>query len=216
MSVAVLYADPARGPYVPLVGAESVYGVERDARRYYGPGPVVAHPPCGPWGSLASFCYLQDPGAAPLAVVQVRKLGGVLEHPRGSRLWELMRLPRPDITPPLPLGQREWALQVDQVDWGHPARKRTWLLFVGLHPSDLPPLPRRRAPTHVVSSSCDPASRGYSPRPKLWGSETHLTPPAFARWLVECARRCARPALDPLDTTLTRRAVSEENRGVPE
>ncbi len=210
VSVAVLYADPARGPYVPLVGAENVYGVERDARRYYGPDPVVAHPPCGPWGRLRPHCFKQDPACGPTAVMQVRRSGGVLEHPHGSRLWEFMRLPAPEITPPLPLGQHEWSLQVDQVDFGHRAIKRTWLLICGLPPGELPPIPPRRRATATVSSSL--RDRQKLPRVMSW--ETHLTPVPFAEWLLEIARRC-RP-LDPLDTTLTRRAVSEENRGVPE
>ena len=66
--VAVLYADLASGPYPSRVvdcwGQATKLGYqtdmftqpERDARQYAGPLPVVAHPPCGPWG-LFSWNY---------------------------------------------------------------------------------------------------------------------------------------------------------------
>ncbi len=177
VTVSALYVDTERGPYRDLVGGENCYGVDRDARTFRGPGPVVAHPPCGPWGGLRMFCTKQDPSLAPIAVAQVRKYGGVLEHPCGSLLWRHCGMPRPFRRLPSFVG-REWALQVDQVRWGHPCRKRTWLFFVGVTPRDLPPLPRSRAATHCIDSS----SRKL---PYLEKGKRHLTPSPFARWLLE-------------------------------
>lgn len=49
MTIAAIYVMP-RGPYYGLPDVIP-YGLpERDARKYAGPWPVVAHPPCGRWG----------------------------------------------------------------------------------------------------------------------------------------------------------------------
>lgn len=54
--VAVLYVDP-RGPYPSMVA--DWYDESRDARGYAGPYPVVAHPPCGPWGALKHLSHIK-------------------------------------------------------------------------------------------------------------------------------------------------------------
>lgn len=209
VTVAVLYADPARGPYVPLVGAENVYGIERDARRYYGPGPVVAHPPCGPWSRLRVLAYRDDPATAPTAVMQVRRCGGVLEHPEGSALWAAMGLPPASCTPPLPW-VREWTLRIDQCDFGHPCAKPTWLFFVGVGAADLPPLPRRRRPTAVIDKKRLKSGDRSSSLPWLPQRARHLTPPGLAAWLVAAVRR-ADAALDPVDTTVTGSGIGRDS-----
>ena len=68
---AALYIDPARGPYPALLDPDRCWGVDRDAKLYTGPGPVIAHPPCGPWGRLAHLCTRQDPECGTRAVEQV-------------------------------------------------------------------------------------------------------------------------------------------------
>jgi len=82
--VVALYVDP-RGPYPKLVA--DWYDEKRDARTYDGPLPIVAHPPCGPWGRLRHLSRKDSPELAIRAVEQVRRWGGVLEHPEGSLLW---------------------------------------------------------------------------------------------------------------------------------
>lgn len=69
---------------------------ERDARKYEGPNPVVAHPPCQRWGKMWAGQPLwikrtgerkkkgDDGGCFEAALAAVRKYGGVLEHPMGS------------------------------------------------------------------------------------------------------------------------------------
>ena len=196
MNTQALYVDLDRGPYVDLLGAANCWGVERDAKTYAGPGPVVAHPPCGPWGSLRKFCTKQDPECGPRAVEQVRAFGGVLEHPQGSLLWRRCGLPRPFRSVPT-FAPREWSLSVQQVDWGHPTVKPTWLLFVGVDPRSLPPMPPPGTPTHCLSGSAKPGDRGYTGRPVLWSRDAHLTPPAFARWLVDAASSAKGYRLSP-------------------
>ena len=196
MTVAALYIDAARGPYAALPDVDA-WGEDRDARLYAGPHPIVAHPPCGPWGRLSHLCTRQDPALALRAVEQVRAFGGVLEHPAASRLWAACGLPAPWLDPPMFAG-REWALEVEQCRWGHPARKLTWLLLVDVAPADLPPIPPWQEPTAVIDTTAKHKGQGLG---KATGearlthvpkSRRHLTPPDFARWLVAAASR-ARP-----------------------
>lgn len=126
------------------------------------------------------------------AVRQVRTFGGVLEHPEFSTLWPAAGLPAP--------GQRDefggWTLPVSQHWWGHRAEKRTWLYVVGCEPSELPAIPLVLGEsTHVIAQSrsrggarLKKGMRGW--RPECSKAEREHTPPDFAAWLVELARRC--------------------------
>lgn len=189
--VAALYVDPLRGPYMSIPGV-SVWGwadarqssfYDRDARTYAGPYPVVAHPPCGPWGRFRRR-YRGGEGAAdcgPRAVAQVREWGGALEHPAGSKLWPVCGMPPPKAAPDAWGG---WTLRLEQVDWGHPCRKPTWLYIVGTE--TIPPAPAHGEPTHCMVR----LHRNPHELPELPKRYRHLTPPAFAAWLVSVARRC--------------------------
>lgn len=117
--VVALYVDP-RGPYPGLV--TDWYDEKRDARTYTGSLPVVAHPPCGPWGRLRHLSKHDDPQHGIDAVSVVRRLGGVLEHPKDSKLWGACQIPRPD-EPADAWGG--FTIRVNQVDWGHPCVKPT-------------------------------------------------------------------------------------------
>lgn len=190
INVAALYVDP-RGPYPKLLGPEYCWDEARDARTYAGPWPVVAHPPCGPWGQLRHLYKGDQSDCAIRAVEQVRRFGGVLEHPAGSQLWRHCGLPRPG-------GfldeDGNFTLEVEQCAWGHPARKRTWLFLVGV------PLPRgwsaKGAPTHWVSGGRNPNRKGgrrgggiVPPGIKVCSAQQRRrTPIAFAEWLITLAR----------------------------
>lgn len=179
--VAALYVDP-RGPYPALLGADRCWDEARDARTYAGPWPVVAHPPCGPWSRLRAFCTRQPRELAPIAVEQVRRWGGVLEHPASSTLWREYRLPPPG---GLPDEYGGWSVEVDQCAWGHRARKRTWLYVVGTKPSDVVLLTGGE-PTHTVTTSR--RVHGDS-LPEMPQRERRMTPLAFAQFLIDIARR---------------------------
>jgi len=179
-----------------FVRADSVYktmaGVDawdelRDARRWPGGGPAVAHPPCRIWAKLRQFAKASDPVAerqlAIDAVRQVREFCGVIEHPAESTLWAHCGMPTPGRAPDAFGG---WTAEIRQCDWGHRAEKRTWLYIVGVHPDDLPALPPRAEPTGVIKPQ-----RGVlrDHRKIVTKAEREHTPPAFAAWLVELARR---------------------------
>lgn len=183
--VAALYVDP-RGPY-PSMGDVDAWDAERDARLYDGPHPVVAHPPCGPWGKLRHLCRQQDATCGLTAVEQVRAFGGVLEHPAHSRLFDACGLPRPG---ELPDAWGGVTIEVEQVRWGHCARKRTWLYLVGVR--EVGALPPPREPTHWISGgrhrtgSRTPIPAGIR---AASSQQSRRTPPAFAEWLVSLARK---------------------------
>lgn len=189
MTVAALYIDP-RGPY-PRMPNVDCWDEKRDARLYAGPHPVVAHPPCGPWGALKHLCKRDDRELAIEAVAQVRRFGGVLEHPARSGLWRACDLPLPG---QLPDAWDGITIEVEQCDWGHACRKPTWLYLVGVRPARYPRMPRRE-PTHGIwYGDFERAGRAG---PLLRGASKEIrrrTPPAFAEFLVSLAREARRNA----------------------
>lgn len=201
--VQALYID-SRGPYPALLGAGSCWDQARDARYYDGPEAVVAHPPCGPWGRLKHLYKGTEHDCAPRALSQVCAYGGVLEHPANSDLWACAGLPKPGEEKRFVRGSG-FTIQVDQCDWGHVARKSTWLYIVGLSGREIDKLfcyaAGRRGtgtPTHWVSgfksrSRC--ATATGSPVPdgiKICSAQQRRrTPPEFAKWLISIAERCS-------------------------
>lgn len=181
-TVAVLFAR-ADSNYKQLPGTD-VYDIERDARTYDGPHPVVAHPPCRAWGRLRQFANPRpdERNLGRLAVALVSEFGGVLEHPAGSTLWSAQHLPKP--------GERDswggWTLAAPQKWWGHKAEKETWFYIVGCEPTDIPALPIVLGEaTHVVQTR-----KRRDHRPHITKSEREHTPLPLAEWLIELARRC--------------------------
>jgi len=166
--------------------------VQRNA--FYWPGgmPVVAHPPCAQWGTLRHMAR-RDPmekACAFAALAAVREWGGVLEHPKRSKLWPLMGLPAPGESADRCGG---WTLAVDQWWWGHEAQKSTLLYIVGVGPGDvpeLPPVPPGRPPKVIGTSGRNSDGTRNRERPSMEAAEREHTPPRFAEWLVELARRC--------------------------
>lgn len=180
--VAVLFAR-VDSIYKTLPGVD-VYDINRDARTFSGSMPIVAHPPCRSWGRLRQFAQPRDgeKELGPWAVEQVRRWGGVLEHPAESTLWAHCSMPAPGRFPDEWGG---WSFAVDQFHFGHRAEKSTWLYVVGLDPDALPPIPRREGrPTHCVRPT-----KSYPRLPSITKAEREHTPPALAVWLVETARR---------------------------
>ena len=149
--ITVLFAR-ADSVYKSMSGCD-VYDAARDARTWLGGTPVIAHPPCRAWCRLRYFAKNVPPDEKALAIFaveQVRKFGGVLEHPYGSTLWDAANLPRP--------GERDswggWTLSMPQFWFGHRAEKATFFYIVGCEPSAVPEIPFKLGePTHVVKTS---------------------------------------------------------------
>lgn len=175
-----------------------VWDKQRDASKYQGPNPVVAHPPCRAWSQLRGLAN-PEPGEKELAIFAidtVRKYGGVLEHPKSSSLWPVVGLPEP--------GEMDefggWTLQVIQRDFGHKANKATRLYIVGCEINNIPAIPfalgeaeyvcgaarRRKDGTRLLKGAA-----GW--RPEVTKSEREGTPINFAVWLIELAKNCAGP-----------------------
>lgn len=187
-NVAVLYVDP-KGPYSKIDGVD-LWGEDRDARKYKGTYPVVAHPPCNRWGKMAPVNLKrwgtpigEDGGCFEKALASVRTWGGVLEHPQGSIAWKTFNLEKPRGLLWTRIGPNEWVGEVWQSDYGHLATKKTWLLFVGKnYPEQY--LTERTNGTHQVGGGIH---TGNNKKPRLKQSVTHLTPPKFAEYLVRLA-----------------------------
>lgn len=178
--------------YKTLPGCD-VWDADRDARKWPGGYPVVAHPPCRAWGRLSHMAKPRDDekDLARWAVSQVREWGGVLEHPSASKLWVDQRLPPP--------GERDqwggWTLPVHQHWFGHKAEKSTLLYIVGCEPNDAPPIPMKLGRAeYVIASSLHRSKKATWARPEVPDAEREHTPAELARWLVDTARRCAKEA----------------------
>lgn len=187
--IVALYIDP-RGPYPALLGAENCWDEARDATKFDDwKRPVIAHPPCGPWSSLRHLSQEVTHDLAIVALAQVSGCGGVLEHPATSGLWDAQSLPKP--------GEPEdeqggYTIEVQQCEWGHVARKRTWLYLVRVPRSALrgPPFPGRR-PTHWCSGgrTKNPGMGAtVPPGIKVCSStQRRKTPRLFAEYLIHLA-----------------------------
>jgi hypothetical protein len=156
--IAALFVSP-RGPYAGLPDVD-LWDEARDARRYDGPYSVVAHPPCDRWCQMAPVNQARyghaigdDGGCFESALASVRKVGGVLEHPALSLAWDRFGLTRPPSGGGWVKGWcGGWSAHVEQRNYGHRARKATWLYAYGLTP---PPLQWGRGPAPEAWISAD-------------------------------------------------------------
>ena len=200
--IAALYVAK-NGPYFGLKNVDP-WDLDRDARKYSGPHPVVAHPPCERWGRYwsggpsAKVRRLKgdDLGCFDRALWAVNTFGGVLEHPAHSHAWAYY-----GISPPEPHGK--WWLtrfganicQVAQGNYGHPAEKLTWLYMKRPTGKILPDLIWGRCPGkqrldegfHSKEERAAARAAGKKPIPRLSKIENSHTPDAFRDLLIELA-----------------------------
>lgn len=173
--------------YKTMPGVDA-WDAARDALAWPGGYPVVAHPPCRAWGQLRRFAKPR-PGEmdlAPWAVEQVRRWGGVLEHPAKSSLWPALGLPEPALRD----SYGGWTMPLLQFDWGHRASKATRLYIVGIEPRDVPavPLVLGVAPCVIGGSKRNKAGVRRQDRPEISKQDRERTPVDLAEWLVALAR----------------------------
>lgn len=201
--IAALFVEK-NGPYANLPGVD-VWDIERDARKYNGPWPVVAHPPCERWGRYWSGGPSakvrrelgDDGGCFAAALDAVRRFGGVLEHPAHSHAFKEFGLGKPIgdwKKSPFGLG---FICHVEQGHYGHAARKATWLYVVPVNPfENLPKLiwgpcvGRQRLDEGFHSTEERRVARaaGIKPRKRLSKRERVETPPAFRDVLIQIAK----------------------------
>ena len=166
--IAALFVE-TNGCYYGIADVDP-WDKNRDARRYRGPHPVVAHPPCQRWGrfwhgSTAKPHQYQlgdDGGCFGQALRCVRRYGGVLEHPADSHAWEWFGLNKPRRGESwVKADRRGETCYIEQGHYGHLARKGTWLYAVGC---DLPmlrwdSLPQRLHPVALEKHGYEKARR---------------------------------------------------------
>lgn len=216
--VAALYVE--KGGVYDRPGID-LWDETRDARRYNGPLPVVAHPPCARWCLLAGFVQSvygyrigDDGGCFEAALDAVRRWGGVLEHPAYTKAWSHFALPQPvHGVWRQTLFDPGWVTEVWQVAYGHRARKKTWLYYVG----NTAPQPLRwqrlkgsawvswgdtynaervvaaKQPVAKIGnfrfrSKSSPIAQGPLSHRRTSKKENKATPPAFAAMLIELAK----------------------------
>ena len=184
------------GAYFGVPGVDP-WDVRRDAKKYCGPYPVVAHPPCQRWGRYwhgapnkpHQYLLGDDDGCFASALTAVRKFGGVIEHPAYSHAWRYFSLAKPPNAGGWVKADElgGWTCHVEQGHYGHMSRKATWLYVVG---TDLPEL--------------------------IWGpGEQRIHPVALAKHGYEKARRIGMMAMvGGKDKTRIRNATPPEFRRV--
>jgi hypothetical protein len=124
-----------------LPGVET-FDEKRDARQFAGLNPVIAHPPCRLWTKTLSHqaksqVPQEEKELGRACVRAVIKNGGVLEQPAGSKLFEDMSLPVPN----QPADPFLFTLYIEQLWFGYPLKKPTWLLISGVPKSQIPEMP---------------------------------------------------------------------------
>ena len=191
--IAALYVD-TRGCYAGIPGVD-LWDESRDARRYAGTVPVVAHPPCSRWCRLAGLVEArwgykrgEDGGCFEAALASVRRWGGVLEHPAYSDAWAAYGLNRPPNSGGWVGADFDggWTCYVEQGRYGHAARKATWLYAHGV---ELPALEWGAGQSsQALVSWCGNHVSNDETRPRVGKAAAAATPAAFRDVLLGMAR----------------------------
>lgn len=191
--IAALFVE-AGGCYAGLPDVDP-WDVVRDARKYLGRDPVVAHPPCQRWGRFSEGSPMKrgyvtgaDDGCFASALGSLRRCGGVLEHPAESKAWPVFDLPKPTREGWTEGALGEWVCEVEQGHYGHGARKKTWLLFVGPRPPDLTWGPsEQRLPTKRLAEKGYESARRCGAVANMSHLQRQRTPKAFRDLLLSLA-----------------------------
>ncbi len=205
--IAALYVE-TDGAYFGLPGVDA-WDEPRDARKYTGPYPIVAHPPCQRWGRFwhgstrkpHQFKKGDDGGCFAAALESVNRFGGVIEHPADSHAWEAFGIPRPPRDGGWVAAGNGWTCCVYQGHYGHFAGKPTWLYVSGLSRDQLPELRWGKCEQRLHAVAL--ARHGYEKARRIGmmamvgGKDKtrirNATTPEFRQILLELARMTATP-----------------------
>jgi hypothetical protein len=220
-TVAALFVESS-GAYFKAPGVDP-WDEARDARKYAGPHPVVAHPPCQRWGKMWFGQPLtvkltgvrkvkgEDGGCFAAALAATRKWGGVIEHPWGSHAWPHFGLHRPSRKGGWIIADQVGGFTccVEQGRYGHYARKPTMLYVCGIAESALPELrwgesEARLDPVVVERMGLQRAKRLGEVGARGGGTDSTPrihTPPEFRDLLLSIAR-AVRPTRQAIDQSL--------------
>lgn len=175
-TVAALYI--AKNSVYKSLGADC-YDIDRDARTYTGDLPVVAHPVCAPWGKLKGFCKM-PPSAKDCAwdaLAQVRRVGGILEHPVGSTFFREAGIDVPSVngTCGRPDKFGGYVLRLAQWDMGHRGDKATLFYIFG---------------TEILPVLFERHGGEKRPVQNMSQRERLATPIPMAVWMIRVAELC--------------------------
>lgn len=138
-----------------------IYDQARDARTFKGKNKIIAHPPCAQWSKLKGRARYdrEQKEIANFCFDMVLKNGGIFEHPAGSAFFKYR-------------GVKPTA-EINQLWFGFPARKATWLYFHKCEPLLITHLPT--VATRQVNNM---------------NSESRaLMPIMFCEYLINCVNR---------------------------
>lgn len=121
-----------------------------------------------------------------MAINKVRHNGGIVEHPKPSKLWKYMNIPTPYETPDKYGG---YTIEIQQRWFGHPAIKATWLYIVGIAQQDLPTIPH--TPIKIT--------RTIENMSKL---QREHTPEALAIWLINICHKIEQNKIANVETNI--------------
>ena len=183
------------GPYASIADVDA-WDIKRDARLYVDDHAVVAHPPCSRWCRLAGLVEARwghkkgdDAGCFKSALNNVRRCGGVLEHPAYSDAFSHYGLPIPSRSGGWQRGTcGGWSCHVEQGRYGHVAKKATWLYAFGC---DLPSLKWGSDPggsSKALVSWCGNHTKAGESRPRVGKRAASETPAEFREVLLKMAR----------------------------
>lgn len=160
--------------------SSDVYDILHPATLCNSMRPAIYHPPCRTWSRLRAFSNFipGDHWLGVWAFIRVRTFGGVLEQPECSRLFKFMKAPSPGS------GYDKFGgktVVIDQVNYGHKCRKRTWLYIVDFYQNlELKPGQPGRKPSHIIASK-----RAASKLKSLPKKYRNYTPKDLALALIE-------------------------------
>ena len=180
MLVSVLFA--ARDSIYKTIPGLDVWDIDRDALNWPGGNRGIFHPPCRLWSKWLRHLSTAPPEEKNLAlwsVEQVRKEGGILEHPACSLLWDEAEIPKPGTG-----DKYGFSIALYQQWFGHKAQKATWLYICGI--KSLPEIPFVLGQPECHYSAVRKIK--HPDMQRLCHRERHGTPIRFAQWLVEAVQ----------------------------